>query len=336
MIGKLVSIVIPVYNTRVYLDRCLESVTGQTYRNLQIVLVDDGSTDGSGDLCRAWAERDSRIEYTRIPNSGQGQATNRGIALARGSYIFFFDSDDYVELSIVETCVRIAQKDHSDAVAYGRWDAWPDGRRTGMPLGISQTCYRGDEIKTHLLPDLLTYRLGLGMGTCGRMYRLDLLRELGLKFETRSCGGSEDVLFALKYLAAASAVSVLPQRLYCYCRRGNSVSAAYRPDRQDQNDHFLQNALAWAQEKSLPRQVLAALKVRYHQYTIAAMKQALSAPLSENEKTDALEAIFRNPLLRETLTAEVLRREKLSQQCFFLLLKARCHRLCRLLLGLKT
>ena len=332
----LVSIVIPVYNTRAYLARCLESVTGQSYRNLQIILVDDGSTDGSGDLCRVWAEGDSRIEYIQIPNSGQGRATNRGMDMARGSYIFFFDSDDYVEPAIVETCVRTAQKDHSDAVAYGRWDVRPDGRKTGIPLRVSQTCSRGEIITTRLLPDLLTYRLGLGMGTCGRMYRLDLLRKLELRFESRTCGGSEDVLFALKFLAAASAVSVLPQRLYCYCRRGDSVSAAYRPDRQNQNDRFLQNALAWAGEKSLPRQVLAALKVRYHQYTIAAMKQALSAPLPETEKTDALEAIFRNPLLRQTLTTEVLRREKLSQQCFFLLLKAGYHRLCRLLLRLNN
>lgn len=332
MTEPLVSIVIPVFNTRAYLDRCLEFVTGQSYRNLQIILVDDGSADGSGDLCRNWAERDARIEYIRIPNSGQGQATNRGIEQARGAYIFFFDSDDYVDLSIVERCVKTALKDCSDAVAYGRWDVWPDGRKTGMPLRISQTCYRDDAIKTQLLPDLLTYRLGLGMGTCGRMYRLALLRELDLKFETRSCGGSEDVLFALKFLAAASAVSVLPQRLYCYCRRENSVSAAYRPDRQTQNDNFLKNSLAWAREKSLPRQVLAALKVRYHQYTIAAMKQTLSGA----ENREALDEIFRNPLLRETLAAEVLGREKLSQRCFFLLLKARCYPLCRLLLELKT
>lgn len=331
MTEPLVSIVIPVYNTRAWLDRCLESVTGQSYRNLQIILVDDGSTDGSGDLCRIWTARDSRIECLRIPNSGQGAATNRGIEQARGDYIFFFDSDDYVDNSIVETCVRTALEDHSDAVSYGRWDVRPDGRKTGMPLRISQTCYRGDEIKNRLLPDLLTYRLGLGMGTCGRMYRLALLRELELGFQSRSCGGSEDVLFALKFLAAASAVSILPQRLYYYCRRGDSVSASYRPDRQDQNDRFLQNALAWAKARSLPQQVLTALKVRYHQYTIAAMKQALSAagngrPLNE---------IFENPILRETLTAEVVDREKLSQRCFFLLLKARCYSLCRLLLRLK-
>lgn len=335
MKDPLVSIVIPVYNAEKYLVRCLESVAGQTYRNLQIILVDDGSRDRSGAICREWAARDRRMEYVRIPNSGQAAATNQGMDLAAGRYLFFFDSDDYVDEAIVELCVRSAVEHDADAVAYGRWDLYPNGKRTGMPLRIYKTCYRAGEIRTRLLPELLTYRLGLGMGTCGRMYRRELLERMGLRFDGRSCGGSEDVLFALKFLSEAETVSIVPRRLYHYCHRADSVSAAYRPDRQNQNDRFLEESLAWAGGRSLPRQVTDGLKARYHYYTIAAMKQVLESDLPGKARRRALGEIFRDPMLRQTLTPAVLRLEKPGQRWFFWLLKWRLYHVCGLLLLLK-
>ena len=102
MIQGLVSVVLPIYNVEKYLDRCIESVVGQTYKNLEIILVDDESPDGCPKKCEDWAKRDKRIKVIHKENAGLGYARNTGIENATGEYICFFDSDDYVEKDTIE------------------------------------------------------------------------------------------------------------------------------------------------------------------------------------------------------------------------------------------
>ena len=93
---ELISIIIPVYKVEKYLEKCINSIIGQTYTNLQIILVDDGSPDNSGKICDKYAKEDSRIEVIHKSNGGLSEARNRGIERAKGKYIGFVDSDDYI------------------------------------------------------------------------------------------------------------------------------------------------------------------------------------------------------------------------------------------------
>ena len=93
----MVSVIIPVYNVEKYLRRCLDSVVGQTYKDLEIILVDDGSTDGSTEICEEYAKKDSRIRFLRKQNGGLSSARNAGLLVATGEYVTFVDSDDYIE-----------------------------------------------------------------------------------------------------------------------------------------------------------------------------------------------------------------------------------------------
>ena len=110
----LISVVIPVYNAKKYLDRCLASIVNQTYKNIEILLINDGSTDGSGDICKKWLSRDSRIQYYKQKNQGQGIARNKGIVLAKGIYITFIDADDWVADSYLEKLCFYLQKEDAD------------------------------------------------------------------------------------------------------------------------------------------------------------------------------------------------------------------------------
>ena len=94
----LISVIVPVYRVEKYLDRCLQSIAGQTYRNLEIILVDDGSPDSSGAICDAWAAKDSRIRVIHKKNAGAGAARNTGLDVATGEIISMIDSDDYLEV----------------------------------------------------------------------------------------------------------------------------------------------------------------------------------------------------------------------------------------------
>lgn len=327
----LVSIVIPVYNVAPYLDRCLSSVAGQTYPNLEIILVDDGSPDACPRMCDAWAEKDGRFRVIHKANAGQGLARNDGLTIAGGEYCFFFDSDDYVEKNIVEECVRTAQCDGADAVLFGRWDVGPDGRKKALQIHAQQLLFSGNEICEKLLPKLFTYEMGLGVGACGRMYRMETLRSNGLAFVSEREIISEDAYFALQFFLHARAVSILPKNLYNYCQREDSFSHSFRRDKLEQNNRFLAQSLDYVKKHRLPAQVGTGVTVRYHAYTIGLLKQILRS--DEPEKHGELLRILRDPELHRTLVWDVLKKESKAQAVFFLLAKLRLYGLCcRLLL----
>ena len=113
---KTVSVVIPVYNVEKYLPECLDSVIDQTYKNLQIIIVDDGSTDSSGKICDEYAEKDNRIIVVHQKNAGAGAAKNTALKIADGKYLAFVDSDDFLELDAFEHMVSILAKNSADIV----------------------------------------------------------------------------------------------------------------------------------------------------------------------------------------------------------------------------
>ncbi len=107
----LISVIVPVYRVEKYLDRCLQSITGQTYRNLEIILVDDGSPDSSGAICDAWAAKDSRIRVIHKENAGAGAARNSGLDVATGDIVSMIDSDDYLEVHMYEHLLSLMTED---------------------------------------------------------------------------------------------------------------------------------------------------------------------------------------------------------------------------------
>ena len=114
--NDLITIVVPVYNVEKYLPHTLESICGQTYTNLQILLIDDGSTDDSLAVCHKWARQDNRIQVYEQENQGVARTRNKGIQLATGKYVMFLDADDWVEADMLESLYRLAEADHADVV----------------------------------------------------------------------------------------------------------------------------------------------------------------------------------------------------------------------------
>ena len=108
--APLISVIVPVYNVEKYLAKCIDSIIAQTYTNLEILLVDDGATDSSGAICDEYAQKESRIRVIHKENGGLSDARNRGIAEARGEYLGFIDSDDYIDVDMYELLYNLIQK----------------------------------------------------------------------------------------------------------------------------------------------------------------------------------------------------------------------------------
>ena len=335
MIQPLVTVVIPIYNVEDYLDRCVQSVVNQTYCNLEIILVDDGSPDGCPQMCDEWAKRDSRIRAIHKNNSGLGLARNTGIENANGEYIFFFDSDDYVSEDIVFECVRSAQENNADAVVFGIYDVYEDGTKEERNLNLPDLVYGKNDICQKLLPKMFTYDYGFGISAWGKMYKLSAITDNQVAFKSERDVISEDALFALEFYPKITTFAAVNKCLYYYCKRGDSLSRVYNPERQNKNDDFIMQACRYIQDEGLSADLLNHLTVRYHMYTVAAIKQLMMSDLSNIDKKRQLYNIFKSAVLHTTLSKEVIKLHKTASKLLFTLLKYKMYSLCVLLICLK-
>jgi glycosyltransferase involved in cell wall biosynthesis len=213
MIPK-ISVIIPVYNVEQYLRECLDSVVNQTMREIQIICINDGSTDNSLAILEEYTNRDSRILIVSKINNGAASARNVGLAHATGKYILFVDSDDTVDTKLCEKVYTKAEQSNANLVLFFH----------DNPNGLQQCiCYTSinpdDKIKWEDKKSLTN----LG-NVCGKLWQKDFIEKNNLKFYEQIFW-LEDTLFYWQGLLLASKVSVLPEILYHYYLRPNSLTS---------------------------------------------------------------------------------------------------------------
>lgn len=205
----LISVVVPVYNAGPDLRKCLDSLAAQTYPAMEVILVDDGSTDGSGRVCREYARRDGRFRYAALPaNRGPSAARNAGAAQAAGAFISFVDADDWVEPDLLEKLHRSLTESGADISACGA-----DGLR--LESGPARTYSREEAVLC------LARGAPFNHVPWGKLYRAGLVR--ACPFD-ETVFYSEDLLFLYEALKRSDRVSCIPDVLYHYvCREGSQM-----------------------------------------------------------------------------------------------------------------
>ncbi len=215
MKGELISVIIPVYNVEPYLEKCVESVLAQTYEDLEVILVDDGSPDGCPALCDAFARRDSRVRVIHKENGGQGSARNRGLDIARGAYIGFVDSDDYIAPDMYEKLYTALTDTGADISICDLVFVDADGNRTfDLPPMRAGTLTR-----EQMYERLETVEKGRYVVVCTRLCRRELFE--GLRFEEGK--GFEDEFLVLPLYRRCSRVALIADVLYYYLQRQGST-----------------------------------------------------------------------------------------------------------------
>lgn len=214
---ELISVVVPVYNAAAYLDVCLQSLQAQTCPDWEAVLVDDGSTDASGALCDAWAERDSRMRVLHQQNAGVSAARNAGIEAARGSLLAFVDADDRLDAEYLQ-CLAATLGDADLAVC-------------GV-YGLAETdALRAETVSLDVLrctPSRYTSLLYINY-VFNKLYRAAVIRQHGIRFPAQMRRG-EDAWFVQEYLLQCRAIAVTPRPLYWYQLREGSAMRRFYPD----------------------------------------------------------------------------------------------------------
>ena len=237
----LVSIILPVYNAQSHLARCLSSIRAQTYQNLEIIVLNDGSKDQSLPVCEAFRKKDPRIILVDKANSGVSDTRNLGLKLATGEYIQFVDSDDYLDPDFTERLVTAAETNNADLVIAPYWMVIPaNSCKAGQALenlqenlGIEEK--RPDDVREYgFLPegtyDRDTFALRLMEKPASffysvlwnKLYRRDILVDNHLQF-TREVRWAEDLVFNLEYILYANVFVSIPKAGYHYVQNPQSI-----------------------------------------------------------------------------------------------------------------
>ena len=214
----LVSVIVPVYNVEKYLNKCVDSIVNQTYKNLEIILVDDGSPDNCPQMCDDWAEKDSRIKVIHKENGGVSSARNTGLDKANGEYISFIDSDDYIDKDMFKT---LLDKDYSsyDLVEYGF---------TSDKKSVNTDSFENDIILNNTEECILNLIKGIiNPSVCDKLYNSKHISSIRFN-KSKSIG--EDYLFNFAYLLNIEKIIIINKPLYFYSERKNSATNVLRED----------------------------------------------------------------------------------------------------------
>lgn len=243
MVDKKVSVIIPIYNAAQYLHKCLKSIISQTYKNLDIILIDDGSSDDSYDIAKEYQEKDSRIRLFTQTNIGLIATRKRGIELAEGEIIGFVDSDDWIEPIMYERLVQCMEKSKCDLVSSGIYRDYADGSRKewydlypeGVYVNLESAIYPS------MLHDFKRNEMGLKCTLVNKLYRRQMLQDIYREIDTRVFYG-EDALTIYPYCLRCKRIYILNEAYYHYYIRNNSMCRAAN-EKLTINTYYLYNGL---------------------------------------------------------------------------------------------
>lgn len=325
---ELISIVVPVYNVEKYLRRCLDSLINQTYKNIEIILVNDGSTDNSLEICKEYAQNDSRIKIISKKNEGLGMARNTGIDNASGQYICFFDSDDFVEISAVEKLHNVIVKEQPQIVCFGfkNLNSNEDIINTYIPDANKMNFY-GDDVINEFLPELISENpdtgrsWGLIMSACASIYSMKLIKDTGWRFVSERDIISEDVYSLLVLYKNVNKVSILKEALYFYCVNPSSLTHTYRKDRYEKIEYFYRMCRTVCKELQYPELIQKRIIYPYLGNTIDALKQIVSSDDKFRDKFIDLKKIVKDKTLQEVLIASKNNRWNFEKKILFIAIR---------------
>lgn len=246
-----ISIIVPVYNTEKYLKECIDSVLAQTYTDFELLLVDDGSTDKSGDICDEYAQKDSRIRVFHKKNGGASSARNVGLAKAKGEWICFVDSDDWVELHYLETLAQL--KDKADVTFFTTKKTCESG---DVNLLIPKACVLHGRLEVE--EQLAHLKYGMPMDLFGwphnKMFRASIIKENGVLFP-EDVVFREDEIFMMTYSRYITSLEIIDTLLYNYrvVQDGLTAKGMKESDYIALSDHLLENLSFFQNETLLSR-----------------------------------------------------------------------------------
>lgn len=244
MASAKISIIVPIYKVEKYLDYCINSIVNQTLKDIEIILVDDGSPDKCPQMCDEWARRDQRIKVIHKDNEGLGFARNSGLDIATGEYVTFIDSDDYIDCDAYERLCKLMDENDLDEIRFQCNRFKNDGSQSSnVYTDELKVVSNSAEIRTLALcvfdmhrKDLLDYQWG--GSACMAVYRRSILEQNNLRFYSERVYLSEDIVFNFLFYLKSRKVGYLPCTFYHYRINLQSLTKTHNEFALDKADKY--------------------------------------------------------------------------------------------------
>lgn len=290
-----ISVIVPVYNVECYLEQCVRSILGQSYPVLEVLLVDDGSTDGSGELCDRLSSKDNRVRTVHKENAGLGFARNTGLDSLRPetTHVMFVDSDDWLEPGMVATFARAIEDTGADCVL-GGFTKRDGAGNPQFEFKLEDVVWEGDKLVTGLVPRVCGSAPeasdSIPMSVCSSLFKKTNIDEHSLRFPSEREVISEDFVFKYRYLRTCNKVATTSSVGYSYRTNLSSLTTSYRPDRFEACLYFYDYALQLVEDSSAEADCVLRLKKTLFIYMKMCISQEVSR-VSGKTRRDACDAI---------------------------------------------
>lgn len=326
-----VSVIIPVYNAMETIERCVDSIFGQTLDKIEVILVDDGSDDKSGELCDFYAKKDARVRVVHTFNRGLSSARNTGLSMAQGEYVAFVDSDDYIEKRMLEQLVEIAEKERVDIVISGykyiQFNGKVQDREINLPI---EKRIDNEDMKQLISENANQSFLWF---VWNKLYKRRLLSEFKIKFK-EELTFAEDSPFNMRAFLSANGVYYFNVSLYNYVQtKGSLIQTKYK------KDLIVKLEALWREKRRICKEYgIAEYEKALSQYTIdhtipMLLQNELAADYGLNRIKEELQKIRNSEMVDFTYKQKGLRKNKsMKMSILIFLLKHKMYTVLSLLL----
>ncbi|MGM9776959.1 MAG: glycosyltransferase [Prevotella sp.] len=321
-----VSVIVPVYNVEKYLNRCINSLLGQTLKDIEIILVDDESPDNCPQICDNYANKHTNIYVIHKKNEGLGMARNSGLELARGEYVAFIDSDDYVDSVMFEKLYDECKHSTLDVI-YSEFnvDEYPGFRIVLRDRKIYNGADEVEQLRLDIVGAEPSYisSVKFQCSACKGLYSRQLIANNKISFYSEREYISEDMLFNLDILGKANRVETTPWQFYHYCLNGASLSHSYRADRWPRLLMMIDKLSEYRDSFKFRDEFDLRLKRTGISYTRSGVAQQLYRP--KKEIKEGIVEVINNPKVISFINNYPLSKLPRNWKIFSYLVKYRCY-----------
>lgn len=333
---NLVSVIIPVYNVEPYLRQCLDSVLNQTYKDIEIIIIDDGSTDHSGEICDKYLKYDNRVIVIHKNNEGLGMARNTGLGLAQGDYVYFLDSDDYIDEDEIRILYEYAHENNLDACFEGYMSVNDRGNFI-RAVEYENCIYSGRDLYktvfTKMLGSLPNGTDRIEMSAATQLYSMKIINEYHIRFVSERTYVSEDLIWNKEILSKSNRVGTVKWKGSYYRYNPTSLSHQYRENRFEQTIDFYVYVKKMLINEGFSEEALFRHTKTFFVGLRSCIKQERYSQVNIRfiDKIKAVRIICNNKVVREAISINGIKRMGLKQKLYILLIK---HRASSILLSL--
>ena len=295
-----VSIVMPIYNVEKYLEKAIKSVLNQTHKNIELILVNDGSPDNSIKICRHYEKIDKRVSVINQENAGVGCARNAGLAKAIGEYIYFIDPDDYAESNLIKENLKLAKEASADIVVFGFYEETTD-KNGNVVKKLNLPEFTSSKTITQFREEFYDYYSFTPYALWNKMYKHRYLIENNIQFSNQKIG--EDALFNLQVYRHIEKVKINPSPYYHYVYRSDSAINHYTNNRFEQEYKVAENFESLMKEWDKSLSYIDLINKEYWNVIYLELKNLSSreCTLKKEKKVQLVKTIMNNKKIKNAV-----------------------------------